>query len=462
MADKYIGIENELTSFNEENEKIDFGDYFYRFVNDSDYKKSRSSIRTTTGNGFYVDGNEIEILTPPILINKGFATRLTESLMIGRNRVVKSIPELKHTGYSMHWNLTQSSFDNITSTGFYKGVVVPFHLFGLTPISIGSGMRVKPNRFELLGDSINNEEQINALGLMLGAYNYASDKKNNYSNSQDSIFVKSIAQEYLNFEQLKARIFLSKRSDNFKTSTQESIQAQQYLEMFYKWIEPFVSALGTKKEVQNLEDFIEARKPLEFDKFKYYDCLNEMGFKENVIYWTNELFKNTVLSETRERKVPLEGRLLGGIVKQMKDKINSINWDALELGVGEFCTGCDRYHQIITIRQIDGVYRFAEDLNKKMPGLKRVYLDVIKPALPNFQEFLSQNRTFSEDNSLDLPEEEIRNFFRGIDNDYECQIQLGRFGSYYNNENRKAEDIVCKECDKICYNKKKITKKGKN
>ncbi|MDO8517347.1 MAG: hypothetical protein Q7S33_04455 [Nanoarchaeota archaeon] len=476
MTDKYIGIENELVSFYEEYEQTSFQNYFDRFADDSDYKKSKTAVRTTTGNGFYVDGSEIEILTPPILINKGFATRLTDSLMIGRERVVKSIPELKHTGYSMHWNLTaEKDYDKIEQ--FYRIIAIPFHLFGLTPLSVGLNMRWKVDtddgekevikRYELLGDSINNEEQINALALMLGSYSHIMRHFDYLGKKQFPLKDLDLDLDYT--ENLTEKFLPEGRSSFIKAIVNKPIQAQQYLELFYKWIGPFVSKLGSKKEIQNLEDFIEARKPLEFDKFKYYNCLNEMNFKERGVYLPNELFKNIVLTETRERKVPLEGRLLGEIVKQLEDKIASMEWDKISYKLLTFCKICEEYHneEIKEIKEISNIYKFARGLDKELPEFEQNNFDDIKITEGNIiLEYLEKLEELKyrpdKDNSLDLPDEEIRNFFRGIEEDYECQIQLERFSSYYNNSSRKAEDIVCKECDKICYNKKKITKKGKN
>ncbi|MDO8517346.1 MAG: hypothetical protein Q7S33_04450 [Nanoarchaeota archaeon] len=445
MADKYIGIENELTSFNDENEEIDFKKYFDRFANDSDYRKARNAIRTTTGNGFYVDGAEIEILTPPILINKGFATRLTDSLMIGRDRVVKSIPELRNTGYSMHWNLSsQKELQEISDnyriekiSDFYKRLIIPFHLFGLTPLSVGLAIRDRTSlgRYELLGDSINNEEQINALGLMLGAYSHLASNLDKHDKNFHLYY------SNFNFFSVNCRIdsFLKNKRYSYFDSNQGEIQAQQYLEMFYKWIEPFVSVLGTKKEVQNLEDFIEGRKQLEFDKFKYYNCLNEMNFKSGGTYLPNELFKAITLTETRERKIPLEGELLGEIVKQLKDKIEEMSWNNITIN--------DNNSEIKGIREI---YEFARRLNTKLPTLKEINLDELQTQHIDFGDLLDSagiKQDVSKDTSLDLPEKDIKEFFKlNLSPPVYCKNKLGRFSKYYDNETRKAKDVVCEEC----------------
>ncbi|MDO8516813.1 MAG: hypothetical protein Q7S33_01690 [Nanoarchaeota archaeon] len=419
MENKYIGIENELKSFEvDQVRSINFG----KFMNDSDYKKSASSIRTTTGNGFYIDGQELEILTPPILINKGFATRLTDSLMIGRDRVVKSIPELKHTGYSMHWNLSLDRFmqtqENIFSkekNSFYNVISIPFHLFALTPLSVGLNMRYKSPRIELLGDSINNEEQINALGLILGAYSY---------NSKNSFNFPQIQNEDDFHIGISKKLFLpnGRYSPIKLVGMDKEIQAQQYLEMFYKWIEPFVSALGTKKEVQNLEDFIEGRKQLEFDKFKYYSYLLDLNKKKEGAYLPSKEL-HTSLEQTRERKVPLEGRLLGEIVKQLKRDISAMDWEKMiYAGKRRYecyplqCNNCANKKNnddcfTAGLREIQGIreiYDFAETLRNGKRRLKPANLDMIRPLEISLDEFDALKTKgnleydLSKDNSLNI------------------------------------------------------------
>jgi len=383
-----MGIENELISF-KDGERISFNNYFNSLINSFDYNISGRSVRTETGHGFYVDGSEIEILTPPVKINKGFATRLTDLLMIGRDRVVESTPKLEHTGYSVHWNITNGG--KIESSLFYEGIAVPFHLFGLTPLSIGLKLREKDNRgrYEILGDSINNEEQINATALLLGAYAYAIENEGRTplqpQNCSNSLF-------------LPNGRFNEIAINSSKANFEGNIQVQQYLELFYQWINPLVNKLGTKKEIENLEEFISGIKKLEFDNLKYYSHLKDLDAKDGGVYLpiTTKDLKNPVhiLKRGKERDLPLEGRLLGEIIKQKKNDIREINWTHINLNNGEHISG------------IDGIYKFAQKLNEDLPKLKRTYN--IKKIEPNEIEKIEPKAKISynpiNDNSIFMPE----------------------------------------------------------
>ena len=279
MTDNYIGLENELICFDSNERIINYQNVFDRIKKIGHYKISENAIRTETGHGFYVDGSELEILTPPIALNKGFATRLTDLLMLGREYILKATPELKYTGYSIHWNLTKSCVD---SDYFYEGLAVPFQVFGLTPLSMGFNLREKENtytlkdgqswtiaRHEILGDSINDEDQIRALALLLGAYRFAIETQ------PDGRTPLKLLDERFKLRTM-SRLFLPDgRYDNVEVhipsaNLKGDMQVQQYLELFYQWIEPFVKILGTNEEVDNLEDFIDGRKRLEFDRFRYF------------------------------------------------------------------------------------------------------------------------------------------------------------------------------------------------
>ncbi|MDO8516815.1 MAG: hypothetical protein Q7S33_01700, partial [Nanoarchaeota archaeon] len=434
------------------------------------------------GNGFYVDGAEIEILTPPILINKGFATRLTDSLMIGRDRVVKSIPELKHTGYSMHWNLSSTKY-KINSFQFENAIAIPFNLFGLTPISVGCAMRGKgesnhrrgrgPERYELLGDSINNEEQINALGLILGSYSQLinlldNDETKNLSAIENTnFFIESDFARYFSND------LLLKNEGRYKTIKTKygPMQLQQYMELFYKWIEPFVSALGTKKEVQNLEDFIEGRKQLEFDKIKYYNCLEDLELKEsNGIYIPCELFPEIILKESKKRNIPLEGKLLGEIIKRTGEDItiSEIEWDELRYNQfnntkhsAEYCINfneksmqCNRCEGSAEktsneIKGITEIYEFAQKLNKKFPKLKESDLSLVAPENFDIKKELEnvKIRTFPDDNSLNLSMDEIKKHLAKLmqdDNQVSCNSQIESLSIYF----KDIFEKICKDCNK--------------
>lgn len=365
--EKYIGIENEVISF-KKGRKVKFGKYFKRFRKPSDLQITRkenifgiraeTSVATEDGLSFYVDGRELEILTPPVALNKGFATRLTDLLMLGRDRTVNSIPELLHTGYSMHWNITKGK---PSYQDFYEGIAIPFQLFGLTPLSCGfrlrkRGRKKELGRYELLGDSLTNEEQIRATALLLGSYAYAIEAK-------ESNPLKVVGHKFK--PNYSTSLFLPNgRYDEVKiehaqTKFEGKIQAQQYLELFYQWIEPFVKELGTKEEAQNLEDFISGRKKLEFDKFKYFAYLYDMDGNKTGEYQpikTKDPDNSYQILKASERKIdiPLEGKLLGELIKRKKDQIELLKWEELWL-------------EDEVIKGIGNMYKYASNLDPNLP-----------------------------------------------------------------------------------------------
>jgi len=455
MVERYIGIENELISFKRE-EKINAGEFFSHLKEDSDYEKTESSIRTTTGHGYYVDGSELEILTPPVAINKGFATRLTDLLMIGREKVIKSTENIKHTNYSMHWNITNTNKRTNYPPIFREGIVVPFHLFGLTPLSNGLKVQLKgePNsRYEIRGDSLVNENQIKATSLLIGAYSYAIEKDNKtplplrerWRSDENALFLPDGRHDQVSI---------------FYDGSQKEIPVQQYLELFYHWIKPFVSKLGTKKEIQNLEDFISGSARLEFDDFKYFADLWGNGWKNQGVYLPfnikNSTRPNQVLESTGERELPLEGKLLGEIVKKCEIKL--IDWSFLKINTEKGQK---------EIQGIENIYAFANKLNPDLPKFKPAY-NPEENIIPNkiridkIKNILEYNP--NKDNSLNLESNRFAIIKRHLTPDFKggridkllgkaliCLLTgtlLGWAGqcTYHQiDENKKADSIIKQE-----------------
>ncbi|MBU4502935.1 MAG: hypothetical protein KKA79_10150 [Nanoarchaeota archaeon] len=430
---KYIGLENEFTTF-AHGKELNFNDNFEKLERDTDYKNTKTSVRSENGNAFYVDIKEVEIVTPPIPLTKGFATRVTDLLMLGRDRLITSVPDYDLTGYSMHWNLTSDETQELGKKEFYEGIAVPFHLFGQTPLSTGITVRKKyksQNRYELMGDSIINEDQIRATALMAGAYSYAFDYEGNtpfklprkkfrigkktYNFLPDGRYDKIILQYYPHYN--KKRIILPQ--------FQGKIQVQQYLELFYQWIEPYVKVLGTKEEVQNLEDFISGRKELEYDKFKYFAHLLSINAKSHKTFLPVEVDhpKNPgqiLRASNKLRKVPLEGILLGEIPKQRKNRMERMSWDIILLNLtdevlkngpefGELEKRSDLKELVKkttyeAIKGIDKIYEYGKFLNPKLPDLKLSEdLSHIKPGeIKNIIKKKYMEYNLEKDDSTDL------------------------------------------------------------
>lgn len=341
---KYIEIENELKSFKDDTE-IDFEDWFQLLKKGQYFDKSETAIRSSIGNGYYVDGCEAEIITPPIAINKGFATRVTDALILGRNYVIKNTPELEHTGYSMHWNFSHD--EEMISVNEHRkllmgNIVVPFQLFGLTPVSCGFNIRADKyeGRYEILGDSLTNEDQIKATALLFGAYSMAIGIED---FMRSHIFPISILDQ--DDKNYMKNIMTEGRYTEFDIKTKHghrTTQAQNILELFYEWLSPFVYKLGEREEINNLEAFIKGEKRLEMDEIKYFHLLKDSGGIDGYYTYlpievpTPNGTRSPILKVSRDDDitVPIEGVLLGSYATNSPKKryiTTHMDWSSITL-----------------------------------------------------------------------------------------------------------------------------------
>lgn len=382
MVERYIGIENELKSFlvNDPDNVVSFSLRDFEYIRNvgRDYIKSPTCIRTDKGLGYYIDGAEIEIMTPPIAINKGFATRLTDTLMIGRDHIINSTPHLNHTGYSMHWNLSSSR--NVWPADFYLGVAVPIQMFGLTPLSGSFNVRTKADnhlsRYEILADSTINEEQINATSLLLGSYLNTIE----FTEGNLPFLPTNLRGTY---NQKTAMFIPNGRYDTIEVYFPESynvlnFSVQQYMEEFFKWITPAALKLSTDEEYENLRAFIYGEKLLEMDRFKYFSYLyDERGIKSGTYFpikTDDEIISGQVLkSSGKNRDLPLESILLGEIVNlknEEKLQIDTLDWDSFR---GDFQDSQSGQSETITAQNVTEIYEIANRLNPKLPKFTRPY-----------------------------------------------------------------------------------------
>ncbi len=369
---RYIGVEQEFVSFEptDLSESVDVRDYFSALKKweGGYFAKSEGAIRTKSGHAVYTDGCELEVCTPPVRINKGFASRLTDLVITGREKAVHALPSLIHTGLSMHWNLSRNTSEN----AFYEGMALPFHLFGLTPISGALNMRGKMNqidgegRVEFLGDALSNEDQIKATALLLGAYTYAFDAAEGRLplSLPGSDFVVGI----------KTPVFLQDgRYSNVNADIQDiansrQLSAQHYLELFYQWLEPYAKRVGSKKEIDNLSQFVFGNKKLEFDQFKFFTYLHNSHGKRNGTYYPiacpdTSMPHKVITFSGKERVIPLEGRLLGGIVAKKNKNIQNMAWNNLVVND-------DGGFETARVDGMDNIYKYAHSLNPDFDELK--------------------------------------------------------------------------------------------
>ena len=362
--EKYIGLENELTSFDSNGYYMGFNSHnFKNLLKDKYFKIFETSIRSNIGNGYYIDGSEIEIITPPITLNKGFATRLTNLLISGRNQVIKNTPHMNHTGYSMHWNLsTPTSYtSNHYDLLFYRDIAIPFQLFGLTPKSCGFNVKLKSDnhRFEIAGDSLTNVDQINATALLLGAYNLAKTNNNFPLNISEVEYYISSTHSQTNhmlpngrYTVLNLEKKIIRNNNLLQTIDKQETQAQNILELFYDWLSPFVYKLGERDEINNLEAFVTGKKNLEIDDVKYFYALDKKS-KEFIkmhedknkamtqsgvympVYIQTDNFKRSQvlkLINQHSNNIPLEGKLWQESINKNSSLERTTDWDKLEIG----------------------------------------------------------------------------------------------------------------------------------
>ncbi len=402
---KYIGIENELTSFNYEGAEGFTGDDFQNLLKNNYFRKYTNCIRSDIGNGYYIDGSEIETITPPIALNKGFATRLTNALLLGRNYIITNTPHMKHTGYSMHWNLSHDEanfewdqMDNTKQT-ILSDLSIPFQLFGLTPISCGFNIREHKynDRFEILGDSLTNEDQIKATALLLGAYSSAIEHKDFFKKNAfplESIIFYDRENNYATNKLTEGRYTevlykINKPHNNRYDDT----QAQNILELFYDWLSPYVYKLGERAEINNLEAFIKGDKKLEMDDLKYFKTLKNKQIENG-----EETNQNTYsplevetpngprspilqVSKNKRLKVPIEGKLLGIYASNSSsnEKFITTDMEWEKIKIEEIVEAKTWYGINKSVKEekiiygVHDIYKFAEKYqNKKYRGSRNI------------------------------------------------------------------------------------------
>lgn len=407
-----MGVEQEFVSFNptDLNHPVKIRTHFKKITSFERiyFEKGSTSIRTKTGHAIYADGDELEVCTPPVCINKGFASRLTDLIVIGKEKVVHAIPELKHTGLSMHWNLSR----NECNDEFYAGIALPFHLFGLTPLSGALNMRSKLSdtnsggkRVEFLGDALTSEDQIKATALLLGAYTYAYDTTKTVPIVLDhQCFRIGVKSKAFIPDGRYNRVYASIPSINFKSE----LSAQHYLELFYQWLHPFAKRIGTTPEIDNLSSFVFGKKKLEFDHFKYYAYVRNSDGKINGTYYplpcNDPSAPNKVVQLSgKEKELPLEGKLLGEIVLKKRAKIDYISWEQAKI----YDENSDSFR---IISGIDNIYEYASSLNPDLSQPRASYLVDTMPKKIEIQ--MTEQRGPKEyDSAKDLFEDKQSRIF---------------------------------------------------
>lgn len=446
MSEKYIGLENEFITWQGDNE-VSFRNYLDDFRNSLETfdENNHNFIKSMDGNVFYRDGDEIEINTPPIIMDKGFSSRVIDSLLLARDDLAYFGERrgLRFTEYSMHWNTTKDS--SVEDNSFYEGIAVPFRLFGTNPLSKAFNLRAKPGRMELLGDSLASEDQLKATALLLGAYSYAikDGKPFHILNNRNLDFNDLQYHQGLNFRTgSKVTDFLPDgRYSELLVSTvsePQEMQAQQFLEMYYDWLKPYVEELGNKDEIKNLEDFIYMRKPLESDKFNLYAYMLNQDVEEDGKFRPRKFDENNatfITKSNKERELPLENRLMRAIYENPRERYDPYaewgSWDSLPMltdrrGDNPDETGLERFYT-------EGMNRDPSLKKPRHPDLSHVQTNEIGDfVLPekvfydpkNDHDFIKQKdkKTMMIDSVVD----ELKDYGRNIRDDMRSAFTTNR------------------------------------
>jgi len=280
----------------------------------------------------------------------------------------------------MHWNLSHdnSNFNlNKNRPKLMNELCIPFQLFGLTPLSCGFDVRTNKNfdRYEVMGDSITNIDQINATALLLGAYSAASETssfKKNIFPIKTSIYTPYLYKKNMlkNGRYSEVNVYSGSKSNRKIQST----QAQNVLELFYEWINPFVYKLGEQDEINNLEAFIKGDKKLEMDDLKYFNELKKIaGINEYGTYVPLEIntrngLRSQVLKITNDDnlEVPIEGKLLGIYATNSSYELNNatkfitkrMEWNEIMVNTKPF--SYDTLKGLVSLNNLKDMFSFAE------------------------------------------------------------------------------------------------------
>jgi len=382
----YVGIENEILAYYRNGEYVRFDESYWnqllqRYPHNF-FKKSETAIRTKSGSAIYLDGDP-EVNTHPVRVEPGFAQKAADSLYLARKELVDfvSSDDLRLIGYSMHWNISdvvgQATVHEIMET-----LAVPYSLFVLNPLSCGINIRRKDEysgaRIELLGDHIEDEDQIRAFLLF-----YAASIINFNANAWDMpMKISNILSNASCYPNLVQDGRYSKiEVDILRPSHRITITAQDYLEIYFEFFREGIEQLGTPDEVKNLEDFVYGRKKLEVDQFKRFAYASL--FKERNIrsfeYNSRFCIDPNRYSEDREIPTPM-GKFLGSLADKTnmfvredvrQFSVSSMDWGYITIDEVE-CLGrpTSQNFSITKLENIDLIAEVLSELREKYGGIK--------------------------------------------------------------------------------------------
>ncbi len=344
----FVGVEQEFQLMRG-NKYQQFSDWWeqreraYRFPL---FHKSWTSVRTHVGSAMYADGLEPEICTPPIRVEKGFVKQAADALYLSRKVLVdfiRSESDLDVIGYSTHWNCSdRADFSDSQRRRMMSALGVPFSMFTLNPLSVGTNLRGKPQRLELLGDYLDNEDQVRAFLLLYAGCVVGYQHLEQRDNAER--FPLSLnRQRYLPYDDNRAKIDNLVRDGRTSQITvelgngmQKEITAQTYLEIVYRYLKSSIAEIATADDISNLEDFISGRKKLEIDKIEKYGFTSfYKGDQQTLGLKYHPSFCLRRDDYVEEREVPtVLARFLGSMADGKilgRFQIRSMEWNAIHL-----------------------------------------------------------------------------------------------------------------------------------
>jgi len=344
----YFGIENSFQLLDSETRNnVRMSDiwldlinrYAHKYFKTSEYNKEKTkgagAIRTKVGSTIVSNGDLPEVATPPVRVRRGFTSEVADNLYLARKELldfIKGDPDLRLIGYATHWNLSdwparQSRRDEVMAV-----MAVPFSLFTLTPISIGINLRYCPeksDRFELLGDYLEDEDQIRAFSLFYAATVLGFDE-----NRKSLPVVRQIPSSERDLTNLRNRV-TDGRYSRITVVTRDTdksmrVSAQAYMQVLYEYFKPGIEQIGTSEEVENLEDFVYGRKLLEVDKVKRYKQIDKLkgrfgkgGWNLSLDYHPDLCVDPELYADEREMPNPL-AKLMAGFATGKFDPLRTI------------------------------------------------------------------------------------------------------------------------------------------
>ena len=273
----YVGVENEY-QYVHDGELQNISTDLERMLKRSSkgfFYKSPTSVRTECGSALYSDAGDPEVCSSPVRVEKGFASRATDAVYLASKELIDLLsqdPKSDLIGYTSHWNLT-NVLKSTMRVEAMKDFAIPYGLFTLSPISVGINLRYKndpsPGRLELLGDYIENLDQVKAFFLF-----YAGTMLNYEENATKLPFTLDVqnlhANARFNNPVRDGRHTVVDAAKPAFGPANSGLTAQDCLEATYELFHEGIKALGTKEEIQLLESFIYGDRKLEIDRFKRY------------------------------------------------------------------------------------------------------------------------------------------------------------------------------------------------